>query len=330
MSDWVACEVIANGTGTPLNDLFVTYEYYLLESNPKKSLYDELIVQFSTKDPNDIIADFKKFITSFKLELVDKEDTLIYSFRYLRWSVYWRTILCTAIHCNYPDFRKVAKLLRRYYYISWIAGFTLSRIKQTSFNFIKWLKEGKPIDEIEAELEVNLLQNNAINRASDNLQNDIYHEQWCKPLLCMIEYNQTDVSNLNFLSIADRNLHVEHICPVAHAKNLAWTHMTSIPSIDSIVNSGGNLTLLSGEKNISASNEAFAKKIKAYSGKGHYSNDKDGITAFRITQKIVDDFNSSLYQKDWNLQSMNDRWEWFCTHVEGILSIDLSSIKKTL
>jgi hypothetical protein len=59
----------------------------------------------------------------------------------LRWSNYWKAILMTAITTNYKNFDELVFELRRFYYLYWIAGKTLSQVKQTSFNVIKALKE---------------------------------------------------------------------------------------------------------------------------------------------------------------------------------------------
>ena len=328
MDDWKICETHSNHTETSLNDLFVMYEYYLLGTNPKRSLYDELVEVFKDKDPNIVINDVKSFISNYKSEIFDKDDKLIYSYFYISWGMYWRTILLTALNSNYQDYNLFIKIFRRYYYLSWIAGFTLSRIKQTSFNVIKYLKEGKSIDFIKGELESNMSQNETVKRAIDNLKGDIYFESWCKPLLFMIEYNQTDDSSLNFLEMTDRNIQVEHILPRAYMSNGEWKDKINNPKdVDPWINTGANLTLLSGKKNQQASNNGFENKIQSYRGKGFYAESSEGITAFRITQQIVNDFDNGKFQKEWNHDSIIDRWNWFCSQVEVILEIDLSSIK---
>ncbi len=327
MDDWKTCESVASETNTSINDLFVMYEYYLLGQNPKKSLYEELVTVVERKDPNTVIADFLKFIKIYKNELFDKEDKLVYSFWYLRWTMYWRTILTCALHENYPEYKILTQRLRRYYYLHWIAGNTLSHIKQTSFNLIKSIKEKKSISVIEEELEQHLLVNNTVNRAIDNLNEDIYNEPWCKPLLFLIEYSITDDSSLVFYHDTDKTIQIEHIIPKAHKKNSSWDIYDF--DIEPWINSGANLTLLSGSKNNSASNDSFDKKIKVYKGKGMYKTSNDGITSFRMTQKIVDDFNSELFEKEWNAYAIDDRWKWFCESVENILEIDLSTIKET-
>lgn len=328
MDDWKICEAHSNHTETSLNDLFVMYEYYVLGTNPKRSLYDELVEVFKDKDPNVVINDVKSFVSNYKSEIFDKDDKLIYSYFYISWGMYWRTVLLTALNSNYEDYNTFIKVFRRYYYLSWIAGFTLSRIKQTSFNVIKYLKEGKSIDFIKDELDSNMKQNETIKRAIDNLKGDIYFESWCKPLLFMIEYNQTDDSSLNFLEMTDRNIQVEHILPRAYMSNDEWKgKIRNSDEVDPWINTGANLTLLSGKKNQQASNKGFESKIQSYRGKGFYAESSEGITAFRITQQIVNDFDNNKFQKEWNHESLIDRWNWFCSQVEVILEIDLTSIK---
>jgi uncharacterized protein with ParB-like and HNH nuclease domain len=331
MDDWKVCENYSNDTETSLNDLFVMYEYYILAQNPKKSLYDELVLQFSDKDPNQIINNVKLFIENYKREIYERENKLIYSFFYISWGMYWRTILLTALTEKYSNYDEFVKVFRRYYYLNWIAGFTLTKIKQTSFNIIKWLKENRSIEYIKNELDQNMIQNDTLKRATDNLKGDIYYDSWCKPLLFMIEYQQTDDSSLNFFEMSDTKIQVEHILPRAYKSNVDWnSKFVGNDSVDKWINTGANLTLLSGKKNRDASNYSFEKKIIAYNGKGYYADDSEGITAFRITQNIVNQYNENTYSKQWSEQSIVDRWNWFCSQVEVILEIDLSSIKESI
>ena len=64
-----------------------------------------------------------------------------------------------------------------------------------------------------------------------------------------------------------------------------------------------------------------------YEGKGLYDDKDTKITAFNITQKIVNDYNSKVYQNQWNEKAIKDRWNWFCVEVEKILGISLDDIK---
>ncbi len=326
MDDWKACENIAIDTNESLNELFVLYEYFLLAENPKKSLYDELENQFKDKDPNEVINDFKAFISLYKNDVYNREDAVMYSFWYLRWSMYWRSIVITALHTKYPKYEEFLLVFKRYYYLNWIAGNTLTKIKQISFNIIKWIKEKESLSFIKAQLDNNLEDNNTIKRAIESLESDLYFEAWCKPLYYLIEYNQQD--NPAFLDMSDSNIHIEHILPRAFDKKEEWNHFKEVDDIGSWIHTGGNLTLLSGKKNIDAKNFGFSLKIKAYDGTGNHSKTDKKVTSFKITQNIVNDFHANKYNKDWTTEAMNDRWKWFCSQVEEILEIDLSEIKK--
>jgi len=325
LQDWIACEKIALHVEDSMNDLFVMYEYYLLAANPKKSLYDELENQFENEDPLDVISDLKAFITAYKENVFDTEDPIDYSFFYLRWTIYWKTIVTTALHSGYPDIKELKLTMRRYFYLFWIAGFTLSRIKQTSFNMIKWLKEKKLINEIKQELEKSLSENKVQERVNGALAGDIYAEPWCKPLLIMMEYNQID--NPEFIWLGDRRIHVEHVLPQSYDEVYGWKHIIEDERDGKeLVHTLGNLTLLSGKKNIEASNDSFENKVSIYQGKGKHGNDENKITSFRITQNIFDDFNQKKFEK-WDFETINARRKILLEEIEKILQIDLKEIK---
>ena len=84
---------------------------------------------------------------------------------------------------------------------------------------------------------------------------------------------------------------------------------------------------MSGKKNIQASNNGFESKLESYRGKGFYNENSEGITAFRMTQKIVNDIDGNNKSIGWNNQSIQDRWQWFCNQTEILLEIDLSAIR---
>ncbi len=327
VADWQAVEQIAENLDINLTDLFTFYEYYLLGKNPKKSLVDELEVLFKEKDANKIISDFKTFATSYYTKLYDETgDKLIYSLYNIPWSTYWKTILLTAIHSNYQDYDKLKKSFHRFYYLNWIAGKTLSSIKQTSFNVIGAIKEKKSISEINEMFEKKLADDKIIPKVLENLSGNIYFEPWVKPLFIMIEYNQTDTE---FISKIDWNSHLqlEHILPQTFAKKAEWDYVDKI-SGEKFMHTAGNLSLLSSKKNIEAQNYSFTDKINIYQGYGKDTLKKDGTTSFRICQKIVDDYNSSKYDKQWTIKAMIDRYNWIVSEVGTLLDINIDTIKK--
>jgi hypothetical protein len=147
----------------------------------------------------------------------------------------------------------------------------------------------------------------------------IYNTAWSKPLLLLIEYGITDDSKLSFIELTN-DLHLEHILPKKYKTWSEWNHITDEMSNDWL-NSAGNLTLLSGKKNIEASNNPFKQKISVYKGKGKYKDKDTSITAFEMTKQIVNDFEQKRYNEAWNEQAMQDRYDWFCEKVEDLLGI---------
>lgn len=328
VADWQASEQLTENLDVNLTDLFTFYEYYLLGKNPKKSLVDELETAFQGKDANTIIRDFKSFIITYDNEIYNKKyDKVIYSFKYLTWTAYWKTILLTALHSNYPDTEKLKKSLNRFYYLNWISGRTLSAIKQTSFNIISAVKEKKTITEIDSIFETKLKSDKVIEAVLRNLAGNIYFEPWVKPLFILVEYKQTDTSFPTWIEW-NRELQLEHIMPQTFSNKNEWNHI-NVDIGNSYLHTAGNLTLLSSKKNIEAQNYSFEDKINIYQGLGKEQNKADGITSFRICQKIVDEYTSNKYNKEWTEQAMKDRYNWFIKEIGTILEIDTNSIKKS-
>ncbi len=322
ITNWRKAENILLDTDLSMNDMFIVYEYYLLGQNPKKSLSDELQELFKNGDSNEILQDFVEFSETYRDNVYNNENKVIYSFWYLRWSVYWKSIILASLHTKYNNHNKLLLLLRRFYYLYWISGNTLSKIKQLSFNIIRWVKENKTIDFIEFEINKKLESDNIISTAINNLySDDIYNTSWSKPLYLLIEYELTDDSKLSFVGLT-KDLHLEHILPKQYKKFKEWDHISEEVA-NKWINSAGNLTLLSGSKNIEASNNPFANKINIYKGKGKYGDKDTSITAFEITKLIVDNYNLGKYEKNWTEQALKDRINLFFSYVEKILQLKI-------
>lgn len=257
MSEWVSIEQIIKKFDDSLNDLFIIYEYHLLGSNPKKSLYDELVAKFKNKNSIAIISDFKEFVENYNQYLWEIDNSDIYGLWYLPWNFYWKSIILTAYKVKYTEIKELTIILKRFYYIYWIGGKTLTAIKQTSFNLIGYVKDKMPSKEIKQLLERKIEEDRIMSATISALNNNLYSEPWCKPLFCMLEYNSNDRSSWIQLN---KDLHIEHIIPTAHKSFAEWNHITD-STFERWGNSGANLTLLSGTKNIEASNNPFNIKI---------------------------------------------------------------------
>lgn len=333
MATWKEIESLVKETDSDLTDIFTYYQYYLLSANPKRGLYDELAILFKDEDANKIIFDVKKFIESYR-KVYFAKDRAIYSMHYLRHQLYWKSILTTAAHLNFDEFDNLVIYLRKLYYLYWIGGFTSAKIKQISYNIITWLKQKQTFPFIKNEIDKKLTEDSVVDRFKRNLSEDIYGEAWVKPLLILVEYNQVDSSNLmNFITI-DKSVQIEHILPQQSRKIGYWKAVIDDVDAAERINKLENLTLISGTKNIQASNRPYSfenhfspteekmkyfdaslnkyvDKLFIYEGKGI-----DGITGFRTTQLVRE-----LY-KNWDNSDMNNRKKWMINEIGKLFQVD--------
>ncbi len=141
-ADWNFFESKVKDLDEDLTRLFTYYEYYLLGSNPKKEIYEELEKKFKHMEPKEIIHEFKKIVRIFD-DIKNEDSKDLFALEYLRHDVYWKSILISAKlkEWDKEDFNKLTYLIKRFYYLYWIGGFTTTKIKQTSFNIISWIKK---------------------------------------------------------------------------------------------------------------------------------------------------------------------------------------------
>ncbi|WP_314886092.1 DUF262 domain-containing HNH endonuclease family protein [Aggregatibacter segnis] len=304
---WKRVETICKQAGESLQMVLSLYLYYLKSGNPKKNLHEELKLELKSKEPIETILFIEEFAKNLSEINYDYQDKDISKLRYLPQSIYWKTILLAAKQVNYPFYHELKNLLVRYYYQSWIADGTSNRIKQTSFNILRMVKEGRGILDIKKEImgNLNIYENYLLSLD----RNNIYSFKWHKPLLLAIEYHQQD--NYQFIEI-NKDLHTEHILPKEWKNNdLNWKDVFSDDDARKYLNSLGNLTLLSGPKNIRASNRDYLNKKEIYNGKG-----LDGKTSFEITKKIMEDSPN-----EWNVAEIVKRKNWLINQVKEILDI---------
>jgi uncharacterized protein with ParB-like and HNH nuclease domain len=316
MATWAEVENISKEIDEPMENLFTFYEYYLLASNPKRSLFEELKAKFE-KDANKAIFLFKQFVNEFSEVWKSNKrlSRLLYSFKYLPNQVFWKAILTTARYGKFGDFEGLCRELRKMFYSYWIAGYTTSKIKQLSFNIIGMLKdkEQKTLSEIKKVIENKMAADNVIKLMSDNICNDAYGDAWLKPLLILIEYEQTDNAKIVFID-TDRKLHIDHVLPEKWETKNYWRKHWTKEKVALWSNRIGNLTLLSGKKNIAASNGSFPDKRDIYNGKGR----DEVATAFLISQKISDP-----KVIDWTEKEVKRRQSWLIRQTEKLLDIKI-------
>ena len=216
--------------------------------------------------------------------MYDSEDNFIYLFKYLRHQLYWKSILTTALFNKYADYEKLKEILLAYYYQSWVAGFTTARIKQTSFNILRIVKDNGSIDTVKSEISKNLITYSTTELFKKALESSfVYERNWAKAILLLVEYFSSDAATQKYVTI-DKKLHLEHVLP-QEPKTHGWDKIFSEEEIEKLTNSLGNLTLLSSRKNVQALNNDFEYK------KGIYKEKDNKIPSFKITQNIINNYD---------------------------------------
>lgn len=308
---WKRIENTCKLSNESMTNMFNLYLYYLKNENPKNSLQDELKLkeQFKTQDSQTIILDIENFAKNILEINSNNKDKDISMLKYLPHSIYWKSILATAKQVNYLEYQELKSLITKYYYQSWIAGGTSNRIKQTSFNILRKIKLNENILSIKEIILANIKQYDSYLKALET--ENAYYAKWHKPLLLAIEYYQHEEKD--FISITN-NVHTEHILPSEWSNsNLDWRNHFTAETAKSLLNSLGNLTLLSGIKNIQASNRNFLDKSEIY--KGNNGKGFDGKTSFEITKMIIDNYS------EWTPLSIQERCKWLIDEARKILDI---------
>jgi len=290
-----------------LDDMLTTYLYYKIAKNPESRIDKELLSVFEKEKITSlaIIKEISDFSIAY-IEVLNLENKYLYCLKYLQHKIYWTSILITAKFAHYKEFDTLLTYLVAYYYQNWIAGATVARIKQTSFNILKAVKENKNSSEIKKIIEDNLKYYSTTEKYEDELDgNYIYGRNWDKPILLLAEYFSTDAQHQAFIPITNK-LHLEHILP--RTTNEYWENIFDEKERETWTNALANLTLLSLRKNIQAQNDDFESKKKIY-------KDKDNkITSFVITRDI-------LNEQKWDTQALKRRKEKLINKINEIVHI---------
>lgn len=290
-----------------IDDMLTTYLYYKLAKNPESRLDKELLGIFEKekKSSMEIMKEISDFSKAY-IEVLGLQNKYIYCLKYLKHKIYWTSILTTAKFTGYEKFDSLIAFLVAYYYQNWIAGATVARIKQTSFNILKLVKERKTIDKIKNEMKENLTKYSTTKTYEDELVGSyVYGRKWDKPILLLAEYFWTDSEQQAFIPITSK-LHLEHILPQTPTKY--WKEKFNEDDMETWTNALANLALLSLRKNIQAQNYDFDQKKNAY------SNNDNVTTSFYTTQEIIK-------QNNWNIKSLEQREEKLVKKVNEKINI---------
>ncbi|BAJ55563.1 hypothetical protein HPF16_1301 [Helicobacter pylori F16] len=307
-----ACKNI-EGIDIDLEDFFNMYLEYADPSTSKKRADKGLkkVFKDSKKDACEFIYGVSAFMKSYT-DLLKKQDQYIYLLRYLP-SRYWASILTTALYVKYPDFDALKKLLVSYYCQNWIAGGTITRIKQTSINIIKNVKSNKGIKTIQELILNNIDSHNTFDQYFYNLwdSSSVYPSNWVRPVLALANYFMVDEEKPHFI-VMDAETQVEHVLPQNPKRGSQWNADFDKEKKEEWVNNIANLTLLKRKKNAQALNGDFDEKRKIYGGK----DTSKVISCYDITKELYRD-----YEK-WDEKSLQKRRNFLYGIITPILHIE--------
>ncbi|MBM0620726.1 DUF262 domain-containing protein [Helicobacter pylori] len=307
-----ACKSV-EGVDIDLEDFFNMYLEYADPSSSKKRADKGLkkVFKDSKKDACEFIYGVSAFMKSYT-DLLKKQDRYIYLLRYLP-SRYWASILTTALYVKYPDFDALKKLLVSYYYQTWIAGGTITRIKQTSINIIKNVKSNKSIKTIQELILNNIDSYNTFEQYLYNLWDSpsVYPSKWVRPVLALANYFMVDEEKPNFI-VMDAETQVEHVLPQKPKRGSQWNADFDKEKKEKWVNNIANLTLLKRKKNAKALNGDFDEKRKIYGGK----DPSKVISCYDITKELYSDY------RKWDEKSLQKRHKFLNGIITPILHIE--------
>ncbi|WP_033794388.1 DUF262 domain-containing protein [Helicobacter pylori] len=307
-----ACKSV-EGIDIDLEYFFNMYLEYADPSSSKKRADKGLkkVFKDSKKNACEFIYDVSAFMKSYT-DLLKKQDQYIYLLRYLP-SRFWASILTTALYVKYPDFDALKKLLVSYYYQTWIAGGTITRIKQTSINIIKNVKNNKDIETIQELILDNIAFHNTFNQYHYNLwdSSSVYPSKWVRPVLALANYFMTDDEEPNFIAM-DAETQVEHILPQKPKRGSQWNADFDKEKREEWVNNIANLTLLKRKKNAQALNMDFDEKRQIYGGKDM----SRVISCYHITKELYSDY------RKWNENSLQKRYDFLYEIITPVLHIE--------
>ncbi len=307
-------------------DILNTYLYHLKSENPKKTLQEELHEIIKKTPAMTVINDIDKFTSEYLAIIDSSHDDNISSLKYLPHNVYWKAILTSAKHSKFSEYEELKILLKKYYFQSWIADGTANRIKQTSFNILKiiknnYIKKDKDkeekndifnkltqIEKIKYIINFNLKEHGNFENYLSSV--NAYSRRWAKPVLLMLEYNMIENDTIDYTQSyipITKKLHLEHIMPKEYTE-----FYSNISEEDAIanINTLGNLTLLTYKKNSEAGKLSYNKKVEIFKGNGRST----GTTTFEITKKLVE-----IYPDKWDISTIRSRQQSMENSIKEIL-----------
>ena len=284
ISQWQELEGISRRLEISVTDVLTYLAYYLSAPDTLKKTVDQELIKRLKINENadkaiDKIIQFAKILED--LEDLKTKSYILISLSYLP-HYWWKVILSAAKLSGYNEIKllQLARDLRRFYYLYWIAGYTAQKVRYPSLRIVGLVKEGKNIDEINSELKKSLEDDEVEDLAKNNLiSRNVADVRWIKPLLLSLESELTTPAKIITYDV--KRVWLEHILPDKWQSCDYWKERWKEEEAEKWLNRLGNLTLLDKKLNKSASNSPFPIKKDIYAGRRGYPK-----TSFELTRQL--------------------------------------------
>ncbi|MGL2580803.1 DUF262 domain-containing protein [Helicobacter pylori] len=331
VSRWNALSQKCSDNDLTMETLFSWYLTYLNPVTSRGKMEKRLVTWFKNlnKTPLEYLKGVEDFYNAYG-EMLGMQDRHAYLLSY-KDDDYLHVILCTSIlhHYSDQDIKALKELLVKFYYQDWVAGQTRSTRSQTCCNIINALKEKKSVESIASIVKEYLDYHKITQDFKKNLQDSELYEQhkrssknsWLRPILILVEYSMSDDPRPKRIQKDD--YHIEHILPQQPGSSSQWVKDFSEEERGLYTHSLANLTLLGGEKNITASNRDFKEKKEIYMGNAvKLGKDKRGreetfkvMTCYKMTIDIAHHYT------EWTPKSLEKRKEELIGIIESVLTL---------
>lgn len=256
--------------------LIKEYENYIETSGTTATVFLESLVKSAKNYKKINKNDFDSLVTKrlmASLKLVSHDEWIPPLLAYIN---------IKGIDDKFEDF---VKNIDKITYQNWIRKLGKTQRNTVYYNVISLLlKGGTNIDVIN---KIKEYKNNA--EFTQSLHKDFYGNSYDTAVLLRLEQEMQDLS---VTKLYEETISIEHILP-QRLTNEYWIQRFSHEDHNSWLHKIGNLTLLSGRKNILASNNDFSKK------KDHYDK-KNKKVSFDLTKEIC-------LLSDWDLDAIKSR-----------------------
>ena len=318
---WQDITTMVNDDYDTLDRILGMYRLYLQQSKAQETRYEELKSEFVGKDPKEIVRDIRDFVLSYN-QVENSGSKEVFILDNLTHTLYWKTILITAIKDDVSYVSGLRDELIGFYYSYWIGDYTSEKIKIPSIKILTLLREDAGIEEIRDYIKSKRQRDNIPERVRDGLYSDnVYGEEsWHKSLLIAIEYGLSNSQKVERIKKRGGGMHIEHVLPKAYGSAMEkydyWEEQFSKEEASQLRHTLGNLVPLQYDLNSAAAQKPFDEKAAIYEGQRDWPR-----SSFALALQVA---NGNY--GDWSPEAINAHRDYLVRRSANLLNLPSVSV----